>query len=454
MPKRNYLFYEFTRSMCNECMQLVDAKIIFADSKVWMLKHCHTHGDQKELISDDIEFYKMQKAFIKPWDLPNEPNTETIHGCPYDCGLCPDHEQHSCLSIVEITDKCNMKCPVCYANSDADLPHKSLEDIEKMFDVICKNEDEPDIVQISWGEPTIHPDFFEILDRAKKRPFRYLMVNTNGIKIATDETFTKRLSTYMPNFEVYLQFDSLTNEEYTKEIRGQYMKAIREKCIDMLQKYDIPTTLVVVVQRGKNDTEIWDIIKYALWKKCMRWITFQLVQSAWRYSGNPERITISELRRKICEQTENMFIPDDILPIPCHPECIAMSYALRNEEWGVMPLGRHLTKEQILSGAENRVMFEQNAELKKHFINLFSLWANGEKSANCFSSLLCCLPSFVFPIELKYKNVFRIMIVQFLDKYNFDIKSVKRSCIHFAKEDGKMYPFDTYNMLYRNTPKK
>ena len=212
-----------------------------------MIKRCPTHGEQKELIGDDIEYHKLQKNFIKPWDQANAPNTEILRGCPYDCGLCPDHEQHSCLSIVEITDSCNMKCPVCYANSEANLPHKSLEDIEKMFDVICKNEDEPDIVQISGGEPTIHPDFFEILDRAKKRPFRYLMVNTNGIKIASDEEFTKRLATYMPNFEVYLQFDSIKNEEYTKELRGQYMSKIREKCLENLEKYDIPVTLVVVL---------------------------------------------------------------------------------------------------------------------------------------------------------------------------------------------------------------
>lgn len=449
MPKRNYIFYEFTRSMCNECMQLIDAKIIFADEKVWMLKRCHTHGEQKELISDDIEFYKLQKNFIKPWDQANQPNTEIERGCPYDCGLCPDHEQHSCLSIVEITDSCNMKCPVCYANSEANLPHKSLEDIEKMFDVICKNEDEPDIVQISGGEPTIHPDFFEILERAKKRPFRYLMVNTNGIKIASDEEFTKKLSTYLPNFEIYLQFDSLNNEEYTLELRGQYMKKVREKCLENLEKYDIPVTIVVVVQRGKNEQEIGDIIRFALGKKNIRGITFQLVQSAGRYEGYPERVTISELRREICTQTENLFTPEDILPIPCHPECIAMCYALKNEKGGIMPLGRHISREQILAGAENRIMFEQNADLKKHFINLFSLWANGEKAANCFGSLLCCLPWAIIPAELKYKNVFRIMIVQFLDKYNFDIKSVKRSCMHFAKEDGKMYPFDTYNMLYR-----
>jgi uncharacterized radical SAM superfamily Fe-S cluster-containing enzyme len=87
-----------------------------------------------------------------------------------------------------------------------------------MFDTICRHEAEPDVVQISGGEPTIHPDFWEILDRAKKRPFRYLMVNTNGIKIAEDESFAKRLATYQPNFEIYLQFDSF-DSDYLKKLR-------------------------------------------------------------------------------------------------------------------------------------------------------------------------------------------------------------------------------------------
>ena len=129
--------------------------------------------------------------------------TPVKYGCPYDCGLCTDHEQHSCLTLVEITDQCNLRCPVCYADSGPDRPgFKSMKEIEFMLDAVVAGEGEPDVVQISGGEPTIHPDFFAVLDAAKARPIKPLIINTNGVKIAEDPAFARRLASYMPGFEV------------------------------------------------------------------------------------------------------------------------------------------------------------------------------------------------------------------------------------------------------------
>ena len=149
MSQRPHIFYEFTRALCSKCLKTVDAKIIFQDEKVFMLKHCFEHGEEKVLIATDIPYFKSQKDYYKPGDQCDTFSTETIHGCPHDCGICPDHEQHACLSIVEITDKCNLSCPVCFAGSDPTRDHKSLEEIEAMFDTICDHEAEPDVVQIS-----------------------------------------------------------------------------------------------------------------------------------------------------------------------------------------------------------------------------------------------------------------------------------------------------------------
>src|SRR5690606_8330834 len=133
---------------------------------------------------------------------------------------CPDHEQHSCLTLIEVTDRCNLQCPICYAQSSPERETwRSLEQIEAMLDAIVRNEGEPDIVQISGGEPTIHPQFFEILDLAKQKPIKHIMVNTNGIRIAQDRAFAERLAGYMPGFELYLQFDSFERETLM-ELRG------------------------------------------------------------------------------------------------------------------------------------------------------------------------------------------------------------------------------------------
>src|SRR5207237_9568515 len=113
--------------------------------------------------------------------------------------------------------------------------HRTIEEVERMLYIIVANEGEPDVVQISGGEPTIHPDFFEILDIAKKKPIRHLMVNTNGIRIAKDFEFAKRLASYMPDFEIYLQFDSF-KPEALEQLRGKDLTDIRKKALKHLNQ--------------------------------------------------------------------------------------------------------------------------------------------------------------------------------------------------------------------------
>jgi 7,8-dihydro-6-hydroxymethylpterin dimethyltransferase len=181
--ERPYIYYDFTQSLCSTCLRRVDAKIVFEDEKVFMLKNCPQHGFEKVLIATDIEYYKNCRNYTKRSEMPLHFTTPTHFGCPYDCGLCTDHEQHSCLTVIEVTDRCNLTCPTCYAMSSPTYGlHRTLEEIEAMLDLVVKNEGQPDVVQISGGEPTVHPDFFKILDIAKTKPIRHLMLNTNGIR--------------------------------------------------------------------------------------------------------------------------------------------------------------------------------------------------------------------------------------------------------------------------------
>jgi 7,8-dihydro-6-hydroxymethylpterin dimethyltransferase len=305
-PTRPYLFYDTAVSLCDTCFRRVDAKIVFENDCVYMLKRCPQHGFQRVLMADDVDYYRRcREVFIKPPEMPQHFNTPVKFGCPYDCGLCPDHEQHSCLSLLEITDVCNLDCPICYAGSGTHrTSHRPLEQVERMLDMIVRNELQPDIVQISGGEPTIHPQFFEILDAAKRRPIKHLMVNTNGLRIATDEAFANRLASYMPAFEVYLQFDSLARDPLM-QLRGADLRNIRQRALARLNALGISTTLVVTVERGVNDAELGAIIDFALQQPCIRGVTFQPVQQAGRlagYQAGEHRLTLTEVRRRIFEQ--------------------------------------------------------------------------------------------------------------------------------------------------------
>jgi hypothetical protein len=425
--------------------------VVIQDDCVYLHKWCPEHRFQRVLISTDAEYYKLSRQTLKPGQMPRKFNTPIQYGCPYDCGLCPDHEQHSCLTLVEVTDQCNLTCPICYSESSPQrLTHRSLEQIEFMMDCVVRNEGEPDVVQISGGEPTIHPQFFAILDAAKARPIKHLMVNTNGIKIAQDAAFARRLKDYMPGFEVYLQFDSLRPGPLL-ELRGVDLTDVRRRALERLNEHNISTTLVVTLKKGLNDGEIGEILDFALKQQCVRGVTFQPIQSAGRlehFDPATDRLTLGEVRQQILRQYP-LFKPSDIIPVPCHPDCLAMAYALKLGD-NVVPLTGMIDPQLLLHGEGNTIMYEQNQPLRSQLFNLFSTAASPASSALSLKQLLCCLPLVQVPPSITYDNVFRIIIMQFLDPHNFDVRSVKKSCVHIVHPDGRIIPFDTFNMFYRD----
>jgi uncharacterized radical SAM superfamily Fe-S cluster-containing enzyme len=319
-----------------------------------------------------------------------------------------------------------------------------------MLDCCVHNEGEPDVVQISGGEPTIHPQFFEVLDAAKRRPIKHLMVNTNGVKIAHDAAFAARLAKYMPRFELYLQFDSLRPEPL-RRLRGEDLSDVRRKAIERLNELNISTTLVVTLQKGLNDHEVGDLIDFGLKQRCVRGVTFQPIQSAGRleaFDPATDRLTLGEIRQQILRQSP-LFKPSDVVPVPCHPDCLAMAYALKLDGC-VTPLTGMIDPQVLLHGEGNTIMYEQNAPLRDLLMKLFSTAASPSSSATSLRQLLCCLPQIAVPGHITYDNVFRIIIMQFLDPHNFDVRSVKKTCVHIVHPDGRIIPFDTYNMFYRD----
>jgi 7,8-dihydro-6-hydroxymethylpterin dimethyltransferase len=453
MAERSYTYYDFTLSLCSQCLRRVDAKIVFENNQVLMLKNCPVHGRETVLIATDVEYYKRIRQYMKPAEVPLKFNTQTHFGCPYDCGLCPDHEQHSCLTLVEVTDRCNLTCPICYAESaPMHGRHRTLAEIEEMFDIIVRNEGEPDVVQISGGEPTVHPDFFAILDIAKSKPIRHLMVNTNGIRIAKDEEFTAKLASYMPDFEIYLQFDSFKKSALEK-MRGEDLREVRMKALEHLNKYNLSTTLVVTLQKGVNTDEIGEIIEFALKQRCVRGVTFQPTQIAGRVENfNPktDRYTLTECRSDILSQT-NIFKSDDLLPVPCNPDALVMGYALKLGGQ-VFPLTRFINPDDLLNNSKNTIVYEQDEQLHNHILRMFSTANSVETVTEDLKSIMCCLPQIQAP-NLGYENLFRVIIMQFIDAYNFDVRAIKKSCVHIVSKEGKIIPFETMNLFYRDEQK-
>ena len=305
-------------------------------------------------------------------------------------------------------DACNLRCPICYAKSgpERQQQHRPLELVEAMLDAVVANEGEPDVVQISGGEPTIHPDFFAILDAAKRRPIRHLMVNTNGVRIAREPEFAERLASYKPVFEIYLQFDSLRSRAAGSDLAAAICATIRMQALERLNALDISTTLVVTLQRGVNDDEIGEILDFALKQPCVRGVTLQPVQVA----GTARR-----LRRRrepphvVRGAAEGAGAVERLRARGSRPGAVSSRLALH----GIRVQGRRRgrpadvagRRDALIDGSRNTIIFEQDPATRRAFLSLFSTALGSDSQPQKLKDLLCCLPR--VQGDVGYANVFR-----------------------------------------------
>ena len=235
-----------------------------------------------------------------------------------------------------------------------------------------------------------------------------------------------------------------------KKLRGKDLTKVREQAVKNLNSVQLSTTLVVTLEKGLNDHMIGDILTFATQQKCVRGVTFQPTQIAGRLEGfnaQTNRITLTGARRKILEQFP-VFEPDDLIPVPCNPDALVMGYALKNED-GILPLTRYINPTDLLDNGKNTIVYEQNRELHGKVLELFSTRNSVAMASRNLKSIMCCLPGIDAP-DLGYDSLFRIIIMQFMDAYNFDVRSVKKSCVHIVNKDYKIIPFETMNLFYRD----
>jgi len=322
-PKKdaNYVFHELTRSICPECRRVVDAHILIRDNKVYMRKRCPDHGIFEGLVYGDAQLYTNSSKFNKPGTNPLEFATEVKDGCPHDCGLCPDHQQHACLGIIEVNSACDMACPLCFAEAGPGF-NLTLEEVEDILDHYIRAEGNPQVVQFSGGEPSIHPLIIPMMQAAQRRGIPNVMLNTNGKRIATDDRFLAELAEVRPN--IYFQFDGFEEETY-RVIRGETdLLPKKLRALDRLARIGCTVILVPAVERGVNEHEIGRIVRFGLDHPAVKGINFQPAFHAGRHGTHDpmQRMTNPDIIKLIEQQTDGMFVCSDFIPVPCcFPTC-------------------------------------------------------------------------------------------------------------------------------------
>ena len=448
----DYVFHELTRSMCPECRRIIDGQVIIRDNKVYMRKRCPEHGWFEGLIYSDAEAYTASVKFNKPGTIPLDFSTEVVEGCPYDCGLCPEHKQHACLGIIEVNSACNFDCPLCFADAQSGF-NLTLEEVDRILDRFIETEGQPEIVQFSGGEPSIHPQIVEMLRLAKDKGLPHVMLNTNGRRIARDDDFLAALADL--DIFVYLQFDGFKEQTHQTLRAEENLLAEKKLALDRLHSIGKRVILVPAIDRNLNLDEVGEIVKFGLEHPAVRGINFQPVFHSGRHTTDHDplqRVTNPDILQAIAEQTDGLFVKSDFVPIPCcFPTCNSVTYAYVEDDL-VAPLPRMLEVEDYLDYLTNRTVPDVEGEIRKVLEDLWSTSSVAGSASVATQFQLACaacnLP--MMDIGELADRVFMIMLTDFLDTYTFSLKNVMKCCKEILLPDGKQIPFCAYNnMGYR-----
>jgi hypothetical protein len=474
--ERKEIFWELTKSICPECKKVIDARILLRDGKVFICKRCSEHGQFEALFFGDAELYVKIAPYNKPGTIPLKFGSEVKNGCPLDCGLCEDHQQHACLAIIEVNQACNLDCPLCFADAGTHYAHSGFEltyeQVEFMIDTYIEAEGNPEVLQFSGGEPSLHPRIIDFIELANRKGIKYVMLNTNGIRIARDDQFLEALA--KTKAHVYLQFDGF--DPRTNELlRGKAdLLDVKLKALERLAQTDLRVVLVAAVERGINDHEVGAIVEFGLRHPAVFGVNFQPAFRAQRHiPADPlERMTIPDVLLRMQEQTNGLIRMDDLVPVPCcMPTCNFVTYVLIEGD-KVTPITRIMDVSLYLNYIKNRTVPAINDDLLKTLERLWSSSAKvgSDESARDITNMLrgkygdekslqatraeercvSChahLPlSEHAPRDLS-RHIFMINTRDFMDPWTFNVKNAMKCCVEFLTPDGRMIPFCTYNTV-------
>ena len=462
-----------TTSLCKVCKNAVAAQVVARPGgEVWMRKRCDVHGAQEVRLSTSAEWYERTRAIQPTRVAPKIVKTAVDKGCPFDCGPCASHTQKIRLPVVTITSACNLDCPICYVHNKNDGAfHMGTEDFKRVLGHLRDDHGgDLDIVNFTGGEPTVHPHFLEFLELAHLAGIHRVTICSNGIRLARDESLVQRLAAL--NARVALSFDSF-EKDGDFELQGANLLDIKLRCLDLLEKHDVSTTLIPVMTRGVNDHEVGRIIELALAKRNIRHLEIHTMtftgQSGVTFP-RAGRISMYEVLQRIEETTSGLLRPDDFVPSPCaHPLCYQIAYLLIDPEGGrPIPFSRFMPREAIYQALSDRLYLEPNARLESAMRDAIDrLWVGdgaGDDAAAAAEAartlrLLKDLIGQLFPtgraisraaaLQAGERAVKAVYIHSHMDEETFDTERAVECCDSNCYPDGTTIPVCNYNVLYR-----
>ena len=484
------MFIKKTTSLCPTCFKPVEAEVYEKDGKIWIKKECPEHGTFDNTYWTNADLYKRVSNYdpsikqIKNPKFKSESNKDDL-SCPDICGICNKHETTTVLGLIDVTNRCNLKCPVCFANAAVSkkLYEPSFEEIGEMLENLRDLKPNPTpAIQYAGGEPTVRKDIVELITLAKEKGFSHTQIATNGLRLARKESLAQELADAGLN-TVYLQFDGVTEEPYIHN-RGKNLLSQKLQAIENCRKANLGVVLVPTLVKGINDDQVGDLLDFAIENiDVIHGVNFQPVSFAGRTPQDQveeQRITIPDFVDLVNVQTDNQVDEYDFYPpssmepisrfigalegeIPsvtlnCHQHCGMATYIFV-DNGKIIPITRFIDVDKFLNildenaekledggfAIKSRVLAKATREIPKILDR-----SKAPKSLDISKILINVFKDRSYEaLGDFHHNSLLISCMHFMDPFNFDEDRVKKCVIHYAVPDGRIIPFCTMNSMYR-----
>ena len=447
---------------------VLQGNLILMDGKVYLLRHCRRgHGEVISLYEEDYSIWNDLQQWRVPTKqiIPDTPGNFLPIPLSYTQGLGDLQTQHSCILLVDITENCNLNCPTCFAGSGTGINrYARIDHIMRALDTAIQREGgRIDVLMLSGGEPTVHPEVLEIIEAAVARNVTRVVLNTNGVRIAKDDKFVAALGKLRNRVEVYLQFDGFLPETHIFH-RGKDLRDVKAAAVERLASVRVFTTLVMAVADGVNDCEVGEVVDYAFGTDYVAGVSFQPVFGSGRANGiDPmRRVTTTGVMQRLGQQTGGRIAPEDFIALPCsHPDCCSISYFVRGDAGQMHSIPRLLGLDRLkanLGLISNRIAYtETTDEIKAALLGMMSETTTITRPElidyminiceNCDLGLNSFVKGFAnvilkreTPVETVLKRIKRLTIKQFMDAWTLNVERLQQCCVHVGSTDSESNP--------------
>jgi uncharacterized radical SAM superfamily Fe-S cluster-containing enzyme/prolipoprotein diacylglyceryltransferase len=431
-----------TRAICPECRRAVPGTTFQRDGRIYLRRDCPEHGEIEALVSSSRRHYYLRdEAPHGPPAAADEPSPANgngaANGLPIlsgqgggcgsstskSCCCGPEPNHRTCVALLEITGECNLRCPVCFART-SNGSHRPAAEVLADLEAFVARRESLDVLQLSGGEPLLHPDLLSIIDRCRKLPIEQVVINTNGLELLRNDGLAAELAARGRRLHLFLQFDGLDAGSHIA-LRGVDLLARKRELLDVIVRHNLPTNLACTVVKGVNENQLGDLFELGVKTSQIHGITYQPATWNGRFQHNTDpmdRVTLADVIRLLAEQTGGLLSEDDFNPLPCsNPNCCSFTFVARRRNSAPLPLTRIVKYEDHVDRLADRVNFKLD------------------------DAKACC------GFGQRPEDFFRVAVKPFMDVYTYDEDRADECCIHVIRPGGQGVSFCRFNTLQRQS---